>query len=463
MINGQRNSIRSSLARISTPLVFPVAGVIVIGWAFCRVLAGAAPLCSFFLLLVLTLFTYLNYRHAHDVLYPAFVMSAIWWFAIAAYVFCPLQLDPLSWATALVFAAGAASFSVGCLIGNTPIFGGAKRVSQVPGNPQVRALLVLYSALTVPWFLYDTARIAGTSFSLSSTFFIEARVAVVNSLRDDVVPYSNKLVSSAPLIAILTAFVLLMEEKRTWVKGVAIGVALLLALLTTGRVALLQLFAGGLALSLLRIPDRSLAAVSKKLIVSALIGLGLLVAVTFITKAETQTEDGRSAQIVTDMTFAYIAGPLAAFDYAVRHPGVFANEINNTFASTLGPISAISGAHFKVPPMVEPWVYVPVPLNVYTAYKPYYVDFGLLGCVVAFALFGYIHGALFRKALMGSPFARFLFAGLFFAIIFMPFTDSYSNVFRYVYLIGYGVFYFILLKQMPSLRLGVPIRLAGRK
>jgi oligosaccharide repeat unit polymerase len=377
----------------------------------------SAPFSSVLLLWFLAVCVWANYAISKNVLYPAFMFSAVWFAVIGVYVFCPLKLDRISSKTSAIIGASTVAFSAWCWVGShiQPL---SKPSAPIKRNPFISTMLIFYVLCTIPLFIADTARIAKVPFSLSPNFFIAARFALVDAFNAGIVPYSSKVTSSAPLISIFTVFVVVIEGTR-WKKVIAISAALFLALLSTGRVAFLELLSGLAVLSLFERPDKSFPTLKRRLIYGAVAILALLTAITFLTKSETQ-EEGSQIQTASSLTVAYIASPVAAFDHVVQHPR--ANLQSNT--------------------IIEPFLDVGVLTNVYTAFRPYYDDFGIGGCIIAFSIFGLAHGILFKRAVLGSWFAKIFFADLTFALVFSPFTDEFHQIARYIYLAAFLAFYY---------------------
>jgi oligosaccharide repeat unit polymerase len=436
-----------------------VLGILLLVYAISsRLSDGSTPIEGVALLVLTSLLAGANYRLTNDVLYPGFLISTVWALAAFVYVFCPLALDAISWKTVIICSGSLWFFSMGCFLGTRVRFDRASAGSNNllrRTNSVAIFLLILYSLATVPLFMRDTARLANTPFELSPQFFIEARGAVVESLVDETRAYSSVVVSSAPLLAIFTCFVTLIEEKSRLLRALSVSIAVFLAILTTGRVALLLLFCGWFLIALIGKSDRRMTAIGRRLTYTGLAVILALTSVSLLTKAETQSDSGDQLTLATQLSIAYIAGPIAAFDHLVRHESVFQEQQNNTFADLFAPASRTFGLGYQSPPTVEPWVTVPIPVNVYTSFKPYYHDFGVLGCFFAFGFIGCMHGALFRAANHGSRAALFFLAGISYALIFSPFTDAYHHIFHYVYLSGYACLYFVFLKRLPDLRFRV--------
>lgn len=417
----------------------------------------ANPTPATVLLLALLALSVVNYYlGSRDILYPAFTFTAVWSMAVAVYCFYPMEIDRISWSTLSVFLGGAGSFSVGSLVGNRPLTRQTPRYPKRPtsewqDNPQARIVLLVYSLLVFPLFAFDTVRIGG-AISLSPTFFINLRENIIASSMDNVsTVYSNKIISTAPMITVLTLFVLVMEEKRRWTIWICALCVVAYSLLMTGRGLFMQMLCGWTLLAVMKSKDRRLGKMSKKLLIPALIAVALMSLMTLLTKLDTQGSDG--LEVAGTLTVKYVTGPIAGFDYLVRHPNMFKGQSVSTLEEVLTPLSKLLGFRYEAPPVVQPSVSIPFPTNLYTCYGPYYEDFGLTGCLVAFALFGVVEGHVFYGAIHGSRVSAFILAYLSYALMLSIFGDSYHLLVRYLYVGCYSLAYFCVLSRI-RLRIG---------
>jgi oligosaccharide repeat unit polymerase len=176
---------------------------------------------------------------------------------------------------------------------------------------------------------------------------------------------------------------------------------------------------------------------------------------TLLTKSETQKQASKGAtgaEIAARMTATYIAGPIAAFNYVVEHPGVSQNQSNKTFAEILTPLRAV-GVRYVPPPHFEPFLPIPFLFNVFTVYRTFYGDYGVAGCLVAMLLCGIISGSLFHAAIHGNKFAAFAFCYIGYAIIMSPFLNNFNLFSRYVYIALFGIAYFVVAPRLPHFTL----------
>ncbi len=405
-----RSAIQLSLLIVASAVWIPLS----------RTPANAALVCA------LTLLAMVNYALKADILYPAFVFCVVWDLAATVSVVSPVDIDPLSWRAFTIFAGGALCLSLGCALGDRALnkYGRAAFTSETR-NSQPRRILLLYSLVMLLLFARDTARLGG-GFSFSPQFFIAARDAIVDAATYGESVYSSRILSTAPMISILTAWIMLMEEPRKSLKAVAVVIAVIMGILSTGRVMLLQFFCGWMVIKLLKRPDRSLHAMGPIAISLTLALLVVMTGLTLLTKRDTQTDD--ALRVATNLTAVYLSGPLAAFDYGTFHPA----EVQSTS-------------------VIEPIVLVPLPVNVYTMYKPYYLRFGMAGCFLVMLLAGLIHGGLFHASSENNHVAAFFMAYLYFALTISLLSDTYGLWVRHLEVVIFAVLYFGFIRKAPHI------------
>ncbi|HWE86991.1 MAG TPA: O-antigen polymerase [Terracidiphilus sp.] len=361
-------------------------------------------------------------------LHPAFLFCGLWCSVAVLYLFCPVTIDSLSWSACALCAGGAFCFSLGCVLGNRGVVRNrALWFVHRTTNPQPRRILLVYSLFTLPLFVRDTARMAG-GFAFSAQFIISARDALIAAPPGQTA-YSNMMVSTAPMISILCAWLFLMEEDSRVLKSVAVVQVLIMCLLSTGRNMLLQFLVGWAVIAFLRVPNRNILAIKGRGVAIVLGVVTLLTVITLVTKRETQ--GGDAVQVAGDLTVEYIAGPLAALSFGMDHVG---NMTQGT--DPHGPV-----------------VNVPFPTNVYTFYQNYYIVSGVTGCLLVAFLIGAVNGGIFHAAICGNRVAAFFMAYIYYALALSIFSDAYGLVLRHVEVIAYAALYFGVLRWLPPVLL----------
>lgn len=398
--------------------------------------------------------SYINYlAGGRDVLFPGFMYTLIWAVVSAAYTFCPIEINEIGWKTVAFLLAGGASFSIGSLLGNRPwttprhVDFQSKTESTNSDNPQARNILLGCAVLVTALLLIIILRAAGGISGFNLMFLLKLNSP--ESPLQDAGLFAALIAGSGGLLPVLTLWVLLMEEKRRWKIALCAICAALFPLLVTQRGLVMVAFCGCITLFLLKRRNRSFLSTSKPL---GLAGLGIVVVMALLSysKSWVQKPGGFT---VTQGAWMYIAGPIATFDYAIYHPETFEGEPAAVFAQILTPLSRLSLVRYRTLLEVDGqktdrFVLVPFPGNVYTAYKPYYEDFGATGCFIAFALFGFIEGALFYSSTRGNPYAIFFFTYLASALMFSTFDDNYHAFSRHFNIAVFIFGYFWLLKRV---------------
>jgi oligosaccharide repeat unit polymerase len=403
----------------------------------CLAWIAVNPSPGIVLLLGLTAMTYVNYvSGGRDVLYPAFTYTSIWALVAFGYALCPIEVDKLGSKTVAIFLAGGAVFSIGSFLGNRPLVPtkhiehGEIRTPQNRDNSQARNLLLCCTILVTILFLMMIIRLAGgiSGLNLSFLIWLNSPWGPLEQLD----PFSNLIVGSGGFLAVLTLWVLLMEEKSRWKIALCIFCVCLFPLFVTQRGLVMVTFCGCISLFLLKRRDRSFRKMAAPLSIAALTIVSLM---SLMSLTKYWVQSGQFS--ATNGAWMYITGPLAAFNYA----------------QVLTPLSQLQLIHYRTSMEVDGsaldrFVQVPFPANVYTAYKPYYEDFGALGCFAAFTLFGFIEGIVFYSAIRGRPLAILFLVHLSSSLMFATFDDLYHGFSRHLNVIVFAVGYFWILKRV---------------
>jgi oligosaccharide repeat unit polymerase len=424
---------------------------------FCLCWEALYPSPATVLLLGLFAISYINYLiGGRDVLYPAFSFTAIWALVAAAYNFCPIEIDRLGWKTVAIFLAGGASFSIGSLFGNRPLIRTKfldhrdLETTENRDNVQARNILLGFTFLVAILYLLIMVRGARARgmFFLNPLFLL-----MLNSGGDSPIsidnPFTRIIVVSGGLLPVLTLWVLLMEDKRKWAIALCAACAGLFPLFLTQRGLVMEAFCGCTTLLLLKSRDRSFRKMARPLSLAGL-AIVVLMGLLSLTKSWHQRPGGYS---VTDGVWMYMVGPLATFNFAVYHPEAFKGQPEAVFAQILTPLSSVGLVRYRTLLEVDGqstdrFAFVPFPGNVYTAYKPYYQDFGAMGCFAAFTLFGFIEGYLFYAAIRGNRYAAFFLIYLSGPLMFSTFDDLYHGFSRHLNMAIFAIGYFGLLKRL---------------
>jgi oligosaccharide repeat unit polymerase len=395
----------------------------------------------FFLLLVV-----LNYRAHRSVLYPPFIFCAMWLLVLLVVRLGLIELDPVHGNTLALVAAGAASFSVGGLLaGLAPRK--LLRIHLFPPKPKrtpdfLRNTLLIVLLCGLPLMLYHTLQLSksqGGGFDILK----QARLEMVEEVKNEEPSGAVSLAATFTSFATFASF-LFATEKKDWKFWVVTATAFFACILSTGRTNLLMLISGLCATRLLQTKRESLLGAIRLLRWPIALFVALFIGLIFTNK-DTREIDGGTTGAVTYFVFAAIVGPLAAFDRVVQQPGDYITTANHSFQFPLRIAAALHLTNYTRPPVLDSFVYVPFPINVYTVFKFFFIESGIVGALVLLFFVGLLHSLLYLKARQGGRFSTYLFAYFMYSVLIVIFDEAYiSSMGGWLRAIVFGLFYFLI-------------------
>lgn len=396
----------------------------------------------FFLLLVV-----LNYRAHRSVLYPPFIFSALWLLDLAVVRSSLIELNPVHGNTLAIVAAGAAAFSVGGLLAGLAPQAPLRFHLFPPKAEKTTDLfcntLMIVLLCGVPLMFYETSELSKLA-SGGSNVLAQARRSIVEADLSGDSSHSVvlSLISNFMFAAIYASLLFAADKKgrKIWIVTV---VALIACILSTGRTGLLILISGLSATRLLQKKQESLGS-AVRLLRWPIASFAALFIGLFFTNKDTEEMTGGVASIATRYVLIYISGPLAAFDSVMQHPAEFAMATSHTFMFPLKLAAALHLTNYTSPPVVDSFVTIPFPINVYTVFKFYFLEFGIFGTVALLFFIGLFHSLLYLKARQGGLFSTYLFSCFLWLVLMVTFDDEYYIVGLYLRAISFGLFYFLL-------------------
>jgi oligosaccharide repeat unit polymerase len=409
-------------------------------------------LISIFILVVL------NYRAQRSVLYPPFIFCAMWLLVIVLIRLDLIELDPLHDNTLAILATGAASFSAGGLLAGL-VPRGLLRIhfhhflfkSRItPGSLRNTLMIVLLCGLPVMFYrTWQLSNSQGGGFNI----LMQARQSLLESIESEDSSQFGVMAYLMAYLLMCSTFVSLLfaTEKKDRKFWVVTFVAFIAAILSTGRVSILQLISGLSAIRLLQTKQESLRGAVRLLRWPIVLFVALFIGLVFTNK-NTEGMTGGVTGIATFFVLAYIVGPLAAFDKVVQNPAIYKLNLSHTFYF---PLHIAAKLHlmdytnlrltdYITPPMYNTFVLVPFPINVYTVFKFYFLELGTFGTVVILFVIGLLHSLLYLKARQGGRFSTYLFAYSVYPVLMVIFVDEYSGMGQFPIAFCFGLLYFLI-------------------
>ena len=383
-------------------------------------------------LVILIVLTVGNYWLRRSVLYPPFVFCAMWLIAVALTASGIIETDPIQSKAWWIFTGGALVFSVsGALALLCPKIFVETRfvVSQFPRRNKVfKTLLCLLLLCGFPLMLQNLR--AEAAQGTGGTFLERARNGGITAQRN-----GEGIDGSAPGFTIyflqwsIFAAIIFMLESRDKAFWFMAALALLYSIMSTGRTTILQLFAGLICVHLIQTKRTTFWAALKITRLPLALFFFLYIGLVFVNKRDTTQYYATSVvEIAVFFLVSYIVGPLAAFSVFIESPASLQPTSNYTFKFFLLIAAKLHLISYVAPGGLEGFVNVPYPINVFTLYKDYILDFGLAGSLVAIAVIAFTQVLLFRKAMSGSFIGTFLFALTIFPLVMSLFSNLYSSM-----------------------------------
>jgi oligosaccharide repeat unit polymerase len=422
---------------------------------------------------VLFVLTVGNYWIKRSVLYPPFLFCSMWLLATGLYRMNIVETDDIQPSTFAIFVVGAILFTAGGVLADLVPKSWVETRFVLTRFPQrnnlVKPLLILFLLCGVPMQIQSLR--AEAAQGEGGTFLERARNAGIQAQRN-----GQGIEGMAPSISIyfvtwtLFTAIILMLHKRDKTFWFVAGLSLVTSILTTGRSSLLQLFSSLICVYLMTTGHSRFWAVLKVTRIPLLLFGFLFLGLVFVNKnQQTQFYGSGIAGIAGVFFISYIVGPLAAFDAFLQNPGDMSAVPNHTFKFYLSILAHFHVISYTPAPMLQDFVGVPYPVNVYTMYKDYVIDFGIPWALVTVGIIGFLHTLLYRKALTGSLLGNFLFALSMFPVFMAIFTDQYSSLGNYTNALLFGAIYIVLqslaIRFLPSVSggYGVPVELEVTK
>ncbi len=380
--------------------------------------------CSY-AIVILALLTLLNFTLGRGrVLYPPFIYSFVWLLDCVVFRFSPITTNEVHSVTWLVIIFGAITFSLGGLLTAFVPSGVYKiRVSQF-AHPTVstfgRNVMIGFCVIGLPLLLHEVLNLGASS--ISGSILAAAREAYTDMAASG--QSQIFIISNLPLFSIWITVLCLIEgrDKRFWV---AFTLSVICCILTTGRTFILMLLTSLAVTSMLKERSDNLRGFFRFAIIPFFLFAVAFVGLIFLDK-DISSFKGDVTAILANFVLAYLVVPIAALDYVLTHAGDYAHAIHHTFEFVFRMLSLL-GVDVRIPRVVDTYLYVPLPANVYTIYKYYFTDFGIYGMLGMVAVIGFCQTAIYRRALNGGRVSMFLCSILVYCVVISIFDDAYSG------------------------------------
>jgi oligosaccharide repeat unit polymerase len=326
-----------------------------------------------------------------DPMHPSLIHSAIWSFNLLFYVSSGNLLYRVSFFTLILIALGNGAFFLGTLLINLK----KKRsinitVKNLPSHRLIYLVLIACS-IAAPFFYFEAIRIGSSVESGSLLNNIRMQAAAGDGFgRFSIFLWLSFVNAGYCLVYLYSG----KAKDCRFVALYSVMIAFFYAYFFAGRNFLIFIFLILFSVSII---------FKRVSIAKVVIILPIIVTVIFISYAFLlgHIRDNGSVygqgiiEQIGGIATLYFAGSLPALDTIVSNTSDFEGGINsfrniNLWLNQLGFDS-------EIPQLVQEYVFIPLPTNIYTIYLPYFKDFGFVGATAFQFLLGLLYGYLYLR------------------------------------------------------------------
>ena len=402
---------------------------------------------------------FLNYELMKKrIMHPAVLFSLLWFIILLIHFIFSFtilnELFPISISTYLIFFIGVLAFSFGAFI--QTIIWGKKEIRENKLNYQfyakqikidltLRFITLAIIVVGLPFYIYASYKI----FLVSNidNFFVGLRTEL--SYGDEDIGPLKYLTTFSFVVFAFNLYSFLNEKNRTN-KLLLISsflITLTYSVFVTGR---------GLFFMLLSVYVGMTYILDRKFSIMKLFRFSILFIIAFISIGIIYGKGGNTDDTVTEnvlpatqTTANYLVASLNALEWDLKHnPEInYRGDNSLRFFIKIGEqLNLISKVN--VNELVQPFVFVPYPTNVYTYYSPYLKDFGKFYAWFMIAFFGFIHTYLHNKAIITKNIRYCLyFSFMIYPLLMSFFQDQYLSLFSSWFQIVLYIELFIFLNK----------------
>ena len=358
-------------------------------------------------------------RTSDWILNPVFIFFVLWSTQILGHAVLADQFYSFETETWAALAVGFFAFVLGSYIAST--FGNSGRQSTALKVNTAPRMVSVYLVLLLP--IYIAFVVAPNIYNFVSNpdlLFSEIRNSMVDSVSDN----DRSVILGLYLHYVIVFLSIITISYSRFIKnGVLIYVitfGIIAGLLTFGRNILLLYFISlGVILYLQ-------GKISKKMTLL----IGLFFVVGFFALAMLLGKGGNDDGWVESVAWnfkVYVLGGFAAFNnyIAIGEPNITGSLLMPNF---LKELVSVFGFRQDATPNLLPFVEVPLPVNVYTVFFPWYHDGGFVGVLFGFMVIGFVTMKLFL-ARYRSELSMLVYSISLYPLVMMIFEEQYIRAY----------------------------------
>lgn len=351
----------------------------------------------FFFLNVIGFCVFYNYNINKRIGYPPFLYSGVW-FLVVLFHFISVQFNlidiyELSPETLFVFTLGVLIFTLGGRVVKI-------RMDAKPLKDEIRTFeftknsdvfLIIISLVFLPFFIINSYHLA-VEYMIFDSLYTGIRNSAV---QEQDIGFSKYGIDFAYVSFFVQFYNYIINKNNKMKLGISIFILLTFCILTAGRTFFITFFC--LIFGVLII----LKKLKIRYIIYGLAGflfLFSLIGILLSKGGNTDSSFEENLSSISESFMVYFIGGLSAFDSFLNsnYLNTYGENSFRFFTAFLNKMGLSDSSPVK---LVDEYVSVPFETNVYTIYKIYFQDFGILFMIFTIFLISSLHTFFYYKAI----------------------------------------------------------------
>ena len=367
-----------------------------------------------------------------SLLSPPALYTGLWFFSLALFHLGIVRYYPLEWETLSALVSTIALFLFGAVVAVTLARRKHDSSRQPPTSEHVFehrhlhwAIALLFAigvigTLTYYWRLHQLIGIESLWLNPIRVRFEESqgglrRVGWIGLARSFLIPCF--------VLAVIYLRLSVGNRRTKLLLGIIAGLSFVLVLPNSGRTTLLTMvtWAGLVVIYLTESMGKTFSL--RKYSLQILIGGAFIVAYFAATnivlnKTLSQVDRVFASTALNEPLIGwgdfihYIVSGFPAFQVLTQYPPNYDQPVSLTFGAISRILNEIDPASFAYPDYVQPFVYVPLPTNIYTYLDTFFLDFGWVGVAIFPFVIGLLTTALYLWMLRAPSVGKIYVAAL---------------------------------------------------
>lgn len=360
---------------------------------------------------------------------PAVLFSFLWFVIILCHFIFRFtllnELAPLKVSTFIILFIGVVAFSFGAFLQTTiwqknQLAGAVQIKEDLPISLALRLTLIAIILVALPFYIKASYKMFLAS--QVDSFFIGLRTELLYG-DEDIGPLRYVGTFSYIILALnLVAFFKHRNRLNTILLILSLVLSIAYAVLATGRLLYFMLLAIYAGIAFIFNKSFSIKRISR--LMGIFMIFFIFMGIIYGKGGNTDSSLQQNLQPAAKVTAVYMVASLNSLNYDLNHQFSVSYSGNNSlrfFTKLFQQLHIIPNAN--VADILQEFVLIPYPTNVYTIYDKYIRDFGKFYAWFMVFLYGFLHSYLYNKALATKQ-IRF---GLYYAVMLFPLLISFFD------------------------------------